>query len=173
MRLHLFIPALAAALALPAAAFAQTGPTREEGTEKINQVLVYGDQPCPPGSADEIVVCARMPDEFRIPEGLRGDPNAPQNQAWGARASTLEYQSRTGIGSCSPSGSGGATGCFNQLVRQAREERKQGLNWVGMVEDKRQERLGTIDEKSDAIEARVKAEEAEKKAAEAESKKPE
>ena len=165
MRHHLLLAACAAAI-FATAAPAQQGPTREEGTEKINQILVYGDQPCPVSKDDEIVVSARIPDEFRIPEGLRGDPNAPQNQAWGARAETLEYQGRSGIGSCSPSGSGGATGCFNQLVRQARAERAQGLNWVGMVEDKRQERLGEIDEKSDVIEARVKAEEAAKKAAE-------
>lgn len=167
MKLPFLIPALAAA-AFASAAPAQQGPTRDEGNEKINQVLVYGDQECPVSKDDEILVCARMKDDpDRIPEALRGNPDAPQNQAWGARASSLEYQGRAGIGSCSPSGSGGATGCFNQLVRQARAERRDTPNWVALVEAKREERLGKIDEKSDAIEARVKAEEADKKAADA------
>ena len=165
MKRAFLIPALAAA-AFASAAPAQQGPTRAEGMEKINQVLVYGDQECPVSKEDEIVICARILDEYRIPEALRGNPDAPQNQAWGARASTLEYQGRAGIGSCSPSGSGGATGCFSQLVRQARAERRDTPNWVALVEEKRQERLGKIDEKSDAIEARVKEEEADKKAAE-------
>jgi hypothetical protein len=156
----------------PAAAFAQ--PVADPAdNEKINQVIVYGDQPCPKGAADEIVICERRADPYRIPKPLRSNPNAPENAAWGARAESLEYVGRTGIGSCTPTGSGGASGCFNQLVRQARAERAQGdgTNWVALVEEAREARVGRIDADSDAIEARVKAEEAAKAARDAEAAK--
>ena len=73
------LAAIAAAfLAAPAAAQA---PAAAE--EKISQVIVYGNDPCPSGGADEIVVCARKPEgeRYRIPERLRGDPNDPKNRA--------------------------------------------------------------------------------------------
>lgn len=166
--MRLLITAAVFAL-LPAAAQAQTSTSSEDNL-KINQVIVYGDDPCPRGSADEIVVCARRSenDRYRIPEPLRGiDPNNPENQAWAARAEQLEYVGRSGIGSCSPSGIGGATGCFNDLIRQAYAERAQGdgTNWMALVEEARAERTGRIDADSEEIEARVKAEEAAREAA--------
>lgn len=155
--------------ATPGLAIAQAQDVPDPGgNEKINQVIVYGDQPCPASDdPDLITICVRVEDQYRIPEPLRGDINDPRNQAWAARAEALEYVGKSGIGSCSPSGSGGASGCFAQLVRQARAERRQGdgTNWVALVEEARQERLGTIDERSEEIEARVKAEEAAKAAA--------
>ena len=165
MKPSMLIPALAMAFTFTAPAFAQTGPNDVE--PKVNQVIVYGDQPCPTSTDDEIVVCARDPEEFRIPEKLRGNPNAPSNQAWGVRATQIEYVGRSGIGTCSATGSDGASGCFKKLVQQARAERAQGdgTGSVGLIEEARQERLDQIDAKSDVIEARVKAEEAQKKAA--------
>lgn len=165
MKPSLLIPALTAVFAFATPAAAQTGPSNVE--PKVNQVIVYGDQPCPTSSDDEIVVCARDPNEFRIPEKLRGNPNAPANQAWGVRATQIEYVGRSGIGTCSATGADGASGCFKKLVQQARAERAQGdgTGSVGLIEEARQERLGQIDAKSDVIEARVKAEEAQKKAA--------
>jgi hypothetical protein len=173
-------PALAmlAISLFPMTAFAQgQAPAADPpGNEKINQVIVYGDDPCPRGNGEEIVVCARKGEgeRFRIPEPLRGDPNAPKNAAWGVRAQQLEYAGRSGIGSCSPNGPGGMTGCFNQLVRQARAERAQGdgTNWVRLVEEAREDRMGRVDADSDEIEARVKAEEAARAAKAAEAAKP-
>lgn len=141
-----------------------TGVQAQE-REKINQIIVYGDDPCPASTGDDIVVCARKPDgdRYRIPEALRGvDPNNPVNDSWVNRAEQLEYVGKGGIGSCSPNGAGGATGCFNQLMRQARAERAMGdgTNWGALVEAARQERLGTIDARSEQIEEAVKAEEA-------------
>lgn len=156
----------------PAAAFAQAVPD-PGANEKINQIIVYGEQACPVGTADEIVICVRVQDQYRIPAPLRSDPNAPQNQAWGARAQALEYIGKTGIQSCSAAGAGGATGCFSKLVEQARAERRDGTNWVALVEDARQDRLGTIDARSDQIEADVKAREAAEAAKKAAEKKPE
>ena len=122
MRLLLPIVLLAAA---PAAAFQAPAPTAV-ADPNISQLVVYGDDPCPPSSDDTIVVCARKPEteRYRIPENLRGDPNDPANDTWTERASELQYVGRQGIGSCSPVGPGGFTGCWNEMMRQSREDRR-------------------------------------------------
>jgi hypothetical protein len=157
---------LAAGALLAAAPAAAQGPASAPAAAepKISTMIIYGDDPCPPSTDDTIVVCARKPDKerYRIPEALRGDPNDPTNQAWATRATALEYAGRSGIGSCSPAGAGGATGCFNQIVREARAERRgePSVNWNALVEEARQERLGKIDAQAEAEEADAKADEA-------------
>jgi hypothetical protein len=83
-------------------------------------VTVYGNDPCPDRGGDEIVVCARRPenDRYRIPKELRGK-NAPLSEsAWGSRVAGLEEQARPERpGSCSPVGSYGQTGCYQQVLR--------------------------------------------------------
>lgn len=150
------------------AAFAQAdapasgvGPT---DTEKVKQVFVYGDDPCPPSSGDEIVVCARMPDNerYRIPKDLRTDPNSAAVQSWANRARSIEYVGAEGTNSCSPTGAGGFTGCFAQIARAAKEERQKMLGsatWADAVAKAREERLGNLDAESAQIEAQAKAEE--------------
>jgi hypothetical protein len=149
-----------ALLALAAPAGAQAPPAEP----KVSALIVYGDDPCPPSTDDTIVVCARKPDSerYRIPEALRGDPNDPKNRAWAERATALEYAGRSGIGSCSPVGPGGASGCFNQIVREARAERSgdPSVNWNALIEQARRERLGKIDEAAEAEESDAKADEA-------------
>lgn len=162
--------ALAGGVAVPSMAFAQHGAPEGPPSEKINQVIVYGNDPCPKGQGDEIVVCKRMEDKerYRIPKDLRGNPNNPANEAWGARAKSIEYVGRSGIESCSPVGAGGATGCFNQIVQQARAERQQAKgDWADLVAAERAKRLSTIDADSEKIEAQAKTEEAAKKKADA------
>ena len=155
---------LAAGGALLAAAPAAAQTRAAAPEPKISTMIVYGDDPCPPSTDDTIVVCARKPEgeRFRIPEILRGDPDDPKNQAWATRATALEYAGRSGIGSCSPVGPGGASGCFNQIVRQARAERSgdPNVNWNALIEEARQERLGKIDAQAEAEEADAKADEA-------------
>ena len=150
----------AAMLAAPAAAQAPAAAP----DPKISTMIIYGDDPCPPSTGDTIVVCARKPEKerYRIPEALRGDPNDPTNQAWASRATALEYAGRSGIGSCSTVGPGGASGCFNQIVRQARAERgaDPNVNWNALIEEARRERLGKIDAQAEAEEADAKADEA-------------
>lgn len=135
----------------------------QPSAEKVNLVIVYGDDPCPQTASGDIVVCGRRPerDRYRIPEALRGDPNTPANQAWSQQYQSLEYVGRSGIQSCSPVGSGGASGCFEQLAKQAKAERTQAdaTSWTDLVAAERAKRLSTIDADSEAIEARVKAEE--------------
>ncbi|HEX8222871.1 MAG TPA: hypothetical protein VF605_03540 [Allosphingosinicella sp.] len=159
----LLLAAAAAGLSLTASAAPAQAPA-PAAEPKVSAMVVYGNDACPPSTEDTIVVCARKPEgeRYRIPEILRGDPNDPKNQAWAERATALEYAGRSGIGSCSPVGSGGASGCFNQIVREARAERRGDptVNWNALIEDARRERLGKIDEQAEAEEADARADEA-------------
>ena len=131
------------------------------GEERINQMIVYGQDRCPPSTDEEIIVCARLPesDRYRIPESLREDPNDPASQSWTNRAIEVSYAGRTGIGSCSPVGPGGFTGCHSEIMAAAREERRLARtdrNWTRMVEAARRER-------QERIEAQRRAEEEEQR----------
>lgn len=166
------LPIAALALLFAGPAFAQTaGPDNVPvaaapvaGGEKVNLVIVYGDDPCPGQRGDDIVICGRKDEKerYRIPEPLRGDPNAPANEAWAEKVAAMEYVGKTGTESCSPVGGGGFTGCFAKLAKLAKAERRQADNasWGDLVAAERARRLSTIDADSEAIEARVKAEEA-------------
>lgn len=173
--LPLIAPVMAvSAMALSTPAFAQPGkegpdPVGASGpidTEKVKLVYVYGNDPCPAqGATDEILICAKMPEQerYRIPKELRGDPYAPQNTSWVRRARSLETVGLSGINSCSTSGSGGFTGCFAKLAREAKEERKTllgSVTWKDAVAKQREKRLGNLDAESEAVEAKAKAEEA-------------
>ena len=129
-------------------------PTVED--VKINQLIVYGEDACPPSTDEEITVCARKPESerYRVPENLRDNPNDRQGRSWADRASELQYVGRTGIGSCSAVGPGGMMGCFDQLVRQARAERasREDVNWNRLIEEARRERLARIDAEAEAAE---------------------
>jgi hypothetical protein len=147
MRLALFaLAALAASPALsqpPQVPVPNAAPSTAE--PRINQVIVYGDDPCAPSrDPDEITVCARFPesDRFRIPPNLRDNPNSPANQSWTNRATELAYVGRTGTDSCSTSGPGGFTGCLQQVINHAQAERHAAgdVNWTRMVEEARRDR---------------------------------
>lgn len=157
MKLPLLAAAALAALAAASPAAAQQAPVAAGPDDvRVNQLIIYGDEPCPASTEEEIVVCARKPEaeRFRIPENLRDNPNDPRRNSWTNKAVELSYVGRSGIGSCSPTGPGGATGCFNELVNQARAERagRDEVNWNRLIEEARQERLGRIDEEAEAIE---------------------
>jgi hypothetical protein len=105
---------------LPAPAMAQQGGN-------VAEVIVYGNDPCPRSTDDQVVVCARRPeaDRYRIPERLRPSGTRQQTEAWAKKARVLETVGSTGINSCSPVGPGGYTGCLTQVIREAREQRQQ------------------------------------------------
>jgi len=105
---------------LPAPAIAQS-----QG--EVAEVIVYGNDPCPRSSDDQVVVCARRPEaeRYRIPEKLRSSGTRQQTEAWAKKARVLETVGSTGINSCSPVGPGGYTGCLTQVIREAREQRQQ------------------------------------------------
>lgn len=92
---------------------------------KVSEIIVYGTDPCPRSTDDEVVVCARKPEteRFRIPEKLRKGGSLQSRQAWAVRARALETVGATGTNSCSPVGPGGFTGCESQVIKQAFEQR--------------------------------------------------
>jgi hypothetical protein len=103
-----------------------SGPALAQDT-RVNEIIVYGTDPCPRSTDDEIVVCARQPEgeRYRIPERLRQGGSLQSRQAWAARAKQFEIVGRTGINSCSPVGPSGFTGCTEQLIKQAFTEREE------------------------------------------------
>lgn len=108
------------------AAASTMAQTSDPNRERIRQVIVYGDDPCPRSSADEIVVCARRPenDRYRIPEVFREGERLRGGESWAVRAESLETVGDTGIMSCSTVGPGGYTGCWSEMMRQARNARR-------------------------------------------------
>jgi hypothetical protein len=140
------------------AAFGQAAQVQGPADEpRVNQLIIYGSDQCPPSTDTEINVCARLPesDRYRIPPNLRGDPNSARNQAWTNRATELSYVGRTGTDSCSTVGAGGFTGCFTQMIRAAQAERRGGdqVNWDALIDQARQERLRTIDQRAQESDA--------------------
>lgn len=147
------------AAALPVAA----QETAAIDADKINQVVVYGDDQCPKGAPDEILVCAKMPESerYRVPPMLRGNPLDPRNEAWANKVVALERVGRFGTDSCSPVGLGGFTGCTQSLLAGAKAERRAAdkTDWQAMIADERAKRLAGIDAAADEVEAAVQAEE--------------
>ena len=101
---------------------------RDGGPVRQINLTVYGEDRCPePESTDEIVVCARRPEEerYRIPPRLRERADRPAETSWTARNEALEGDARTmRPDSCSVVGSGGQTGCTGALIRQWLAERR-------------------------------------------------
>lgn len=155
------LPLLAISLiAAPAAA----QDTASVDGEKVNQVIVYGDDACPTASGDEIVVCAKLPEaeRYRVPQIFRGGSVLdPRNEAWANKVVALERVGRFGTDSCSPVGLGGFTGCTQALVAGAVAERRAAdkTDWEAMIADERAKRLAGIDAAADEVEAAVTAEE--------------
>jgi len=153
------------------------GPAAAQDTgERVNQLIVYGDDPCPPSTGDQITVCARKDESerYRIPEVLRGT-DSPENDAWNNRVLAYETVGKYGSLSCSPAGSGGWTGCLNQMIETAYAEKESdpSLRFSELIAEERAKRLSTIDEEAAATQARVEeAERAyeERQKAEAQSK---
>lgn len=132
MRLRHFIPAMLMPVLLGGPALAQVeGPSqRTLGTtsdgKRIVSLVIYGDDPCPEGKDGEIVVCARQPerDRYRLPKTFRKTDGSVE-KSWSNQSAASSNAGSAGIGSCSPVGSGGATGCNRDMMRAAKQERKQ------------------------------------------------
>ncbi len=129
---------IAALLATPALASAQTAPAapaaQEQGSEtgqppqRIRSVTLGAGQKCPASSTGEIVVCSTLDQPYRIPKELRDDgPIAAQNQSWVNRAATADEVGRVAGGlpdTCSPVGTGGQSGCSQMRARAFAAERR-------------------------------------------------
>lgn len=108
---------------------ASTGPSMlkpaptDTTQPRVRSVIVFGNDPCPKStSSDEIIVCARQPDEdrYRIPPGLR-TANAGVQVSPFVKDRSLMLGSGAGgagggIGQCSTIGPGGYTGCMQQDI---------------------------------------------------------
>lgn len=133
-----------AAMLIPAAVSAQRPPptimeqpkpkpiaqASEAPEAPVNGVtyLYSATQKCPTDTdGNEITVCVRRsPDEqFRIPKELRPETLKPEYESWALRGSqTVAEVGRSGIGSCSTEGLGGASGCASQQFEAARRENR-------------------------------------------------
>jgi hypothetical protein len=90
---------------------------------RVRSVIVFGSDPCPKSTSDdEIIVCARQPDEdrYRIPPGLRtansGVQVSPFVQDRSLMLGSGAGGAGGGIGQCSTIGPGGYTGCMQQEI---------------------------------------------------------
>lgn len=115
---HLFFAVPMALVPLAVASAAQA----QDGSYRSRTIVVFGDDPCPKATnPDEIIVCARRPEEerYRIPKNLREEERAAiarrDDVAAGRAALASGQPSATGIGSCSTAGAGGVIGCTRGL----------------------------------------------------------
>jgi hypothetical protein len=132
--------------------------------ETINALIVYGEDPCPVSTSDQITVCARKDEaeRYRIPEILRGSAS-PQNEAWNNKVLAYETVFDSGTLSCSPTGPGGFTGCTQNMIDQAYAEKRTDatVRFAQLIEEERARRLATIDADAQAAQADVEAAEKE------------
>ena len=127
-QMKLAVPLVAATFlaglpSLPAAAQDSAQATGE----RLAEIVVFGNDPCPRSTDDEVVVCTRVPEtyRYRMPEAYRPSGTYQQRQAWANKARAIERVGRTGIQSCSPVGPAGYTGCMEQMINSAREESRE------------------------------------------------
>lgn len=141
---------LVAGLALAAPAMAKDAAPASRG-EKINMVIIYGNDTCPVSTANDITVCARKDEaeRYRIPAPLRA-VTSPQNDAWTNRVVAYETVGASGSQSCSATGAGGWTGCSNKLIHDAFAEKKASsdVQFGKLIEQEREKRLSTIDQRA-------------------------
>lgn len=107
-------PAVPATGALAGGSSADAG----SGNVRVRTVVIFGDDSCPKASnPDEIIVCARRPEEerYRIPKTLRDEEKAKiarEDNVGENRAALVSGRTApAGIGSCSTVGAGGSIGC--------------------------------------------------------------
>ncbi len=117
------IVALAGAVLLPPAS-----ARAEDLPERVENIVVYGDDPCPKPRGDDIVVCGRKPEteRYRIPKELRRSRDQRRGAAWATRVAEMEEATRfTRPNSCSVVGSWGQTGCLESAIRNWIAERRE------------------------------------------------
>ena len=147
---------LSLSMATPAAA--QSQPMQSTGGERVNQVIIYGDDECPESTGDTITVCARLDESerYRIPANLRLS-NSPQNESWSQRVQSLEAVGDFGPLSCTPVGAGAELGCTLQMIERAYDERasSSSVRFAELIAEERRERLATIDTEAALTQAQV------------------
>lgn len=146
LTLAVALPAFAPALAQQPPANPTTAPPKPtmlkpadipagDGSQPRQRlVTVFGSETCPkPASADEVVVCARLPESevYRIPERLRRPENR-QSVLTQNRALLLGDSAGgagNSIGSCSAIGPAGFTGCDRRQVDAWAQDRTNRMGY--------------------------------------------
>jgi len=150
--------ALPIAAAVMATLAASPASAQEDGGDRVNQVIIFGDDPCPQSDDNTITVCARLDEgeRFRIPPRLR-ESSSPDNESWARRAQSLEAVGAFGPLSCTPAGAGGDLGCTMQMIEAAYAERAAGsdVRMAELIAIAREERLAEIDAEAADTQARV------------------
>jgi hypothetical protein len=86
-------------------------------------VVVYGNDPCPRSTDDQVVVCSRRPEteRYRLPKNQQLQGTRQQRQSWAKKSQQLMTVGNTGVGSCSAVGPGGREGCLTQQIQQEKQ----------------------------------------------------
>jgi hypothetical protein len=100
-----------------------------EPDERIQALVVYGNDACPQSDDGTIIVCARKPEgeRYRIPKELRKKEQAVTVGApgWASNVQSLEAAGRVLMpNSCSAVGTNGFTGCSLAALSQWYAERQ-------------------------------------------------
>ncbi len=117
----------AAAIAAAGGYAAFPTPAVAQAQPNVAEVIVYGADPCPRSTDDQVVVCARRPEaeRYRIPPNMRQSGTPQEMESWARKSQSLSTVGATGINSCSPVGPAGYTGCLMRVIQEAKGERKQ------------------------------------------------
>jgi len=131
---------------------------QDDAGDRVNQVIIFGDDACPQSDGDTITVCARLDESerYRVPPRLR-ESDSPDNESWTNRAQSLEAVGAFGPLSCTPVGAGGELGCTAAFIEAAYAERAQSsdVRFSQLINEARDERLSEIDAEAAATQARV------------------
>ena len=105
-------------------------PSPSEMPERISFLVAFGEEKCREPVGDEIVVCATVPENerYRIPVALRKKETVVTDRSWSSAVETLDSFARDlRPNSCSVNGSGGFTGCTQNLLQTWFAERREKL----------------------------------------------
>ena len=126
--------------------------------DKVNTVIVYGEDECEQSAEGDLTICVRMDEEerYRIPAPLRQSSD-PANEPWANNVRSFEAVGDFGPLSCSPVGAGGELGCLTKIIDAAYAERRggPGVRATELIAQARGERLATIDAEAAETQARV------------------
>lgn len=142
---------------LGALAAAHTAPAlAQDADTAVNIVYITENEQCPASTEEVITVCGILEEQYRIPKSLR-QATGPVNSSWADRVREFQTVGDFGTNSCDPAGAGGFTGCTQELIAAAYRDKENapGRRFGQIIEEARQERLGTIDEAAAAEQARV------------------
>ena len=151
-------------LAGPSIAAAPGGSGQaSSGQDRMNMVIIFGDDACPVSTGNEITVCARKAesDRYRIPAPFREQPST-KSESWTQRVIAYESVGATGAQSCSPVGAGGWTGCASKFISNGMADKKASsdVQFSKLIDEARAKRMSTTD--ADAAETQANVERAEK-----------